>query len=173
MKRFLRSFYMVEPNIRRNMAVSTWFHLHLPLVGRWIAMFIDRMMLWRYGLDVISYRNRVARLKISHPCGILLGGNGIVSEGRVAIMSGVKFVGISPVDPDYLARHKTGDVFRLGDNVMIGANSTVIGPIEICDNVMIGTMSLVNKSITEPGTYAGIPARQISAEIPSDIWVRD
>lgn len=173
MKRFLRSFYMIEPNIRRNMAVSTWFHTRVPLVGRWIAMFIDRMLLWRYGLDVMSYRNRVRRLKISHPSGVLLGGNGIVSDGRVAIMSGVKFVGGSPDDEEYLARHKTADVFRLGDNVMIGANSTVIGPIEICDNVMIATMSLVNKSITQPGTYAGIPAKRINDAIPSDIWVRD
>ncbi len=172
MKRFLRSFYMIEPNIRRNMAVSTWFHERVPLVGRYIAMFIDRMLLWRYGLDVMSYRNRVKQLMISHPSGVLLGGNGIVSDGRVAVMSGVKFVARSPDDPEYIVRHKTADVFRLGDNVMIGANSTVIGPIEICDNVMIATMSLVNKSITEPGTYAGIPARQISAEIPSDIWVR-
>lgn len=172
MKRFLRSFYMIEPNIRRNMAVSTWFHERVPLAGRFIAMFIDRMLLWRYGLDVTSYRNKVKRLKISHPSGILLGGNGIVSEGRVAVMSGVKFVAGSPDDPEYLARHKTADVFRLGDNVMIGANSTIIGPIEICDNVMIATMSLVNKPITEPGTYAGIPAKRIDDAIPSDIWVR-
>lgn len=155
------------------MAVSTWFHGRFPLIGRFIAMFIDRMLLWRYGLDVISYRNHVRVLKISHPSGVLLGGNGIVSHGRVAIMSGAKFVGRSPDDPEYLERHASGDVFRLGDNVMIGANSTVIGPIEICDNVLIAAMSLVNKSITAPGTYAGIPAKQVSAEIPSDRWVRD
>ena len=88
-------------------------------------------------------------------------------------MSGVKFVAISPDDPEYRARHRTADVFRLGDNVMIGANSTVVGPVDICDNVMIATMSLVNKSIIEPGTYAGIPVRRIKDEIPSDIWVRD
>lgn len=173
MKRLLRSFHMIEPNIRRNMVVSTWFHTRFPLVGRYIAMFIDRTLLWRYGLDVISYRNKVRVLKISHPSGVLLGGNGIVSNGRVAVMSGVKFVAGPPDDAAYMRRHATADVFRLGDNVMIGANSTVVGPIEICDNVMVAAMSLVNKSITEPGTYAGIPVKQISAEIPSDIWVRD
>ena len=103
--------------------------------------------------------------------GILLGGNGIVSPGRVAIMAGVKFVGRHPADPDYLARHREGRVFQLGDNVVIGANSVVVGPVEICDNVVVAAMSLVNRSIAEPGTYAGIPAKKVREEIPGDDWV--
>ena len=59
----------------------------------------------------------------------------------------------------------------MGDNVVIGANSVVVGPVDICDNVVVGAMSLVNRSITEPGTYVGIPAKRINDEVPSDIWV--
>ena len=61
-------------------------------------------------------------------------------------------------------------VFVLGDNVVIGANSVVMGPVDICDNVLIGAMSLVNRSIAEPGVYVGVPARKVSAEV-SDEWV--
>ena len=61
-------------------------------------------------------------------------------------------------------------MFVLGDNVVIGANSVVMGPVDICDNVLIGAMSLVNKSISEPGVYVGVPARKVSAEV-SDEWV--
>lgn len=171
MKRLLLKLWMVESNIRASMRVSTWFHTRVPLIGRFIAMFVDRTLLWRFGVDVTSYRVRVASLQISHPSGVLLGGNGIVSDGRVAVNSGAKFVGPAPDDGDYLARHASGDVFRLGDNVVIGANCVLVGPLDICDNVIIGAMSLVNRSITEPGTYVGVPAKRIREEVPSDIWV--
>jgi acetyltransferase-like isoleucine patch superfamily enzyme len=101
---------------------------------------------------------------------VLLGGNGIVSKGRVAVMAGVKFVGRSPTDAEYLARHREQRVFVLGDNVVIGANSVILGPIDICDNVLIGALSLVNRSISEPGVYVGIPARKVSSEV-SEEWV--
>jgi len=171
MKRFLLKLWMVESNIRATMRVSTWFHSKVPLIGRFMGMVVDRTLLWRFGVDVTSYRVKVAMLRVSHPSGVLLGGNGIVSEGRVAVNSGAKFVGPAPDNAEYLARHATGDVFRLGDNVVIGANTVVVGPVDICDNVVVGAMSLVNRSITEPGTYVGIPAKRISDEVPSDIWV--
>ena len=171
MKRFLLKLWMVESNIRATMRVSTWFHTKVPVIGRFLSMIVDRSLLIRYGVDVTSYRVKVGQLQISHPSGVLLGGNGIVSQGRVAVNSGAKFVGPAPDDPEYLARHKTGDVFRLGDNVVIGANSVLVGPLDICDNVIIGAMSLVNRSITEPGTYVGVPAKRIRDEVPSDVWV--
>ena len=165
------ALWHIEPNIRLRMRISTWFHRRVPVVGRFVAMWIDRTLLWAYGLDVTSYTVNIAALGMSHPDGVLLGGNGIVSRGRVVIMSGVKFVGRSPTDTDYLRRNAEQAVSHFGDNVVIGANSVVVGPIDICDNVVIGAMSLVNKSIDEPGTYAGVPARRIRDEIPGEEWV--
>ena len=46
----------------------------------------------------------------------------------------------------------------------------IVGPVDICDNVMIGAMSLVNKSISEPGVYVGMPARKVASTV-SDEWV--
>ena len=48
----------------------------------------------------------------------------------------------------------------IGDNVLIGSNSTIL-PIKICNNVVIGAGSVVTKDITLPGTYAGNPAKVI------------
>lgn len=171
MKALLLKIWMVESHIRGCIHLSTWLHARVPILGRFLSMMVDRSLLWRFGVDVTSHRVRVARLQISHPCGVLLGGNGLVSDGRVAVNAGAKFVGPAPDHPGYLARHATGDVFRLGDNVVIGANCVLVGPLGICDNVMIGAMSLVNRSITQPGTYVGVPARRISDEAPSDVWV--
>lgn len=47
---------------------------------------------------------------------------------------------------------------RLGNNVSIGTNSTLL-PVSICDNVVIGAGSVVTKDITAPGFYVGNPAR--------------
>ena len=46
----------------------------------------------------------------------------------------------------------------VGRNCMIGGGVGLVGHISICDNVTISGMSLITKSITEPGTYtSGIP----------------
>jgi UDP-3-O-[3-hydroxymyristoyl] glucosamine N-acyltransferase len=50
---------------------------------------------------------------------------------------------------------------RIGNNVSIGSNTTIL-PVEICDNVVIGAGSVVTKSITIPGTYAGNPAKMLN-----------
>lgn len=49
---------------------------------------------------------------------------------------------------------------RIGNEVTIGSNATLL-PVSICDNVIIGAGAVVTKDITEPGIYAGNPARFI------------
>ena len=49
---------------------------------------------------------------------------------------------------------------RIGDNVSIGSNATLL-PVSICDGVVIGAGAVVTKDITEPGVYAGNPAKRI------------
>lgn len=50
---------------------------------------------------------------------------------------------------------------NIGANVFLGASSTLIDNINIKENVVIGAGSVVVKSILEPGTYVGIPAKKI------------
>lgn len=49
---------------------------------------------------------------------------------------------------------------RIGDNVSIGSNVTVL-PVTVCNNVVIGAGSVVTKDIKAPGVYVGNPARLI------------
>jgi acetyltransferase-like isoleucine patch superfamily enzyme len=48
----------------------------------------------------------------------------------------------------------------IGNRVSIGSNATIL-PVRIVDNVVIGAGAVVTKDITEPGTYAGNPARRL------------
>jgi acetyltransferase-like isoleucine patch superfamily enzyme len=47
----------------------------------------------------------------------------------------------------------------IGNRVSIGSNATIL-PVNICDSVVIGAGAVVTKDITEPGIYAGNPARK-------------
>jgi acetyltransferase-like isoleucine patch superfamily enzyme len=47
---------------------------------------------------------------------------------------------------------------RIGSRVSIGSNATIL-PVSICDDVVIGAGSVVTRSISQSGIYAGNPAR--------------
>jgi serine acetyltransferase len=63
--------------------------------------------------------------------------------------------------------HTPGAGARLiiGDRVLIGTGAVVVTPLrgslEICNDVVIGANAVVSRSITEPGTYVGMPARLV------------
>lgn len=49
----------------------------------------------------------------------------------------------------------------IGNNVYIGAHTTILRGVTVGDNVIIGARSLVNKSLSANGVYAGVPAKRI------------
>lgn len=49
---------------------------------------------------------------------------------------------------------------RIGDNVSIGTNATIM-PVSICNDVVVGAGAVVTKDITQPGFYVGNPARRM------------
>lgn len=64
---------------------------------------------------------------------------------------------------EFLQREwRTGNV-RIGRNVLIGANSTILAGVSIGDNSVVGACSLVNEDIPANSFYAGVPARKIKA----------
>lgn len=49
---------------------------------------------------------------------------------------------------------------HIGNHVSLGSNATIL-PVKICDHVVIGAGAVVTRNITEPGIYAGNPAKKI------------
>ena len=69
----------------------------------------------------------------------------------------------------YIATQATGfageskDCPTIGNNVFIGPNTTIVGEIELADDIAIGANSYVATSFTERGiTIAVVPARKVS-----------
>lgn len=56
---------------------------------------------------------------------------------------------------------KLAGTVTVGENTWIGIGAVVSNNLSVCENCMIGAGAVVVKSITEPGTYAGMPARKI------------
>lgn len=53
---------------------------------------------------------------------------------------------------------------KVGKHCMIAGRAGLVGHIEVCDNVFITGMSMITRSITEPGSYSSGTAMQPSAE---------
>jgi UDP-3-O-[3-hydroxymyristoyl] glucosamine N-acyltransferase len=51
---------------------------------------------------------------------------------------------------------------QVGNNCVLNVRSTLVNSVTVCDNVEISGCSTVTKDITQPGRYAGTPARRIS-----------
>lgn len=54
-----------------------------------------------------------------------------------------------------------GGGVRVGRRVLVGAGALVLPGLTICDDAVIGAGSVVLANISEPGVYAGAPARRI------------
>ena len=91
-------------------------------------------------------------LKIMHLGAILCNGGTVIGENCSI-----------HINTSFVARGTSGDCPVIGNNVVIGIGSTVLGGVDIADGIAVGACSLVNKVFNEPNiTIAGIPARKIS-----------
>lgn len=91
-------------------------------------------------------------LKVMHVGPILLNGNVSVGENfSVHINTGLVAGGLDDGAP------------QLGDGIVMGIGSVVIGSVKIADNVAIGANAVVTRDILEEDiAVAGVPARKVS-----------
>ena len=52
---------------------------------------------------------------------------------------------------------------RVGKKTWVGAGAVVRNNVSICGDCMIGAGTVVVKNIVKPGTYVGVPARELTA----------
>lgn len=92
---------------------------------------------------------------IDHATGVVIGETAEIGD-NVSIYQGVTLGGVST---EKKKRHPT-----IGNNVVIGAGATILGPVTIGDNVRVGAGSVVVKSVPPNSTVVGVPAKIVARD---------
>jgi serine O-acetyltransferase len=109
---------------------------------------------------------------IDHGMGVVIGETSEIRD-NVALYQGVTLGGTSLLKKK---RHPT-----LGNNVVVGAGSKLIGAITIGDNVKVGAGSVVITSVPANATVVGVPGRVVEIrnpdtdtveKLPDPVWER-
>jgi serine O-acetyltransferase len=95
---------------------------------------------------------------LDHATGLVIGETSVVGDD-CSFLHGVTLGGTGKVSGD---RHP-----KIGNNVVIGCNASVLGNIVIGDNCKIGSGTIVVKSMLPGTTAVGTPARLIEPKEPS------
>lgn len=104
------------------------------------------------GADFVPGARLGAGLLINHPSGIVVG-HGVTIGKNATILQGVT-VGEANVTDLGDRRYPS-----IGDDVVIGANSSVLGDVMIGDGVRIGAHTLVMENVDSGQTVVGVPGR--------------
>ena len=104
------------------------------------------------------------KLGLSIPLNVFGPGLCIVHPGTIVVASGATIGRNCRIHEGVTIGATNGQskAATIGDNVFIASGAKIIGDIKICDDVAIGANAVVVKSVLEPCTVGGIPAKVIS-----------
>ena len=115
------------------------------LTARLLSQFVRFMT----GVEIHPGAEIGRRVTIDHGMGVVIGETAEVGDD-VHMYHGVTLGGNVPKP---VKRHPT-----VGDDVVIGANATILGAIEIGDGAKVGAGAVVTKAVPPGATAIGVPA---------------
>jgi len=115
-----------------------------------LARFVSQFSRMVTGIEIHPGATIGKNFFIDHGMGVVIGETTEIGD-NVLIYQGVTLGGTGK---DTGKRHPT-----IGNNVMIGSGSKILGPITIGNNVKIGAGSVVLHNIPDNSTAVGVPAR--------------
>ena len=121
-----------------------------------IARIISNILRTLTGVEIHPGAEIKGGFFIDHGMGVVIGETTEIGND-VTIYQGVTLGGVSTQKGK---RHPT-----IGNNVIIGAGSKVLGPLKIGDNSKIGANSVVIDDIPNNSTVVGIPGRVVEKNI--------
>lgn len=117
-----------------------------------LAFFLQNQVSTIFGVDIHPAARIGCGIMLDHATGLVIGETAIV-EDDVSILHGVTLGGTGKESDDRHPKVRCG--------VMIGANASIIGNIEIGEGAKVGAGSVVMKDVPPHVTVAGIPAKVI------------
>lgn len=132
------------------------FHRIAHFLYRYKLFFLARLIsqIGRFftGIEIHPGAKIGKRLFIDHGMGIVIGETAEIGDDCTIYHQ----VTLGGTGKDKNKRHPT-----IGNNVMIGAGSKVLGPIKIGNNVKIGAGSVVLSDVEENSTAVGVPINRV------------
>jgi serine O-acetyltransferase len=122
----------------------------------WLSRWISQWARFLTGIEIHPGATIGRRVFIDHGMGVVIGETAEVGDG-CTIYQGVTLGGTSLAKG--AKRHPT-----LGRNVIVGANSQVLGGFTVGDGARVGSSAVVLKPVPPGATAVGNPARIIQAE---------
>lgn len=143
---------------------AIWFHriAHFLYKKRWYttARLISHLNRSFTGIEIHPGATIGRRLFIDHGMGVVIGETTEIGDDCL-IYKGVVFGGTTL---EKKKRHPT-----LGNRVIVGSNSTILGAITIGDGAKIGSGSVVVKAVPPGATVVGVPGRIVESLTPEKI----
>lgn len=115
-----------------------------------LAIFLQSQIAIVFGVDIHPAAKIGSGVMFDHATGIVVGET-VIIENDVSILQSVTLGGTGKENGD---RHP-----KIREGVMIGANSTILGNIEIGKGAKIGAGSVVLEPVPQHTTVAGVPAK--------------
>lgn len=119
---------------------------HVPFLPRLISQFAR----WLTGIEIHPGAQIGKGFFIDHGMGVVIGETTIIGE-NVTVFQGVTLGGTGK---EKGKRHPT-----LGNNVVVGTGSCVLGNITIGDNSNVGANAVVVRDVPPNSTVVGVPGR--------------
>jgi serine O-acetyltransferase len=143
---------------------AIWFHriAHFLYQSRWytLARLISHFSRWITGIEIHPGVKIGRRLFIDHGMGVVIGETSEIGNDCL-IYKGVVMGGTTL---EKKKRHPT-----LGNRVIVGSNSTILGAITIGDGARIGSNSVVIKAVPPGATVVGVPGRIVESMTPEKL----
>ena len=119
---------------------------------RGLATLLARLSRRRYGVEIAPAATIGRRFMIDHGMGIVIGETAVIGDDCLLYQG----VTLGMTGKHGGKRHPT-----LGNNVLIGAGTKVLGPVFIGDNARIGAGSVVLRNLPANCTAVGVPAEVV------------
>jgi serine O-acetyltransferase len=142
---FFKGFHAIQAH---RAAHLLWAH------GRkYTALLIQSRVSELWGVDVHPAATIGAGLLIDHATGLVIGETAVVGSG-CSFLHGVTLGGTG--------KEGCGDRHpKIGNNVLVGCNATLLGNVRVGDNCKIGSGTMLLKDLAPGVTVVGNPARVV------------
>lgn len=158
----IKAIYKNDPAVK-NIEFLLYPGLHSIIVHRYIAhplymikipfipRLISQIMRFFTGIEIHPGAKIGRGFFIDHGMGVIIGETAEIGKNCI-MFQGVTLGGTG--------KHKGKRHPTIGDNVLIGAESMLLGPIEVGNNVKIGAnTTIINENVPSNCTVVGTPAR--------------